>query len=455
MSARPLAPSVDRARPRRALAYRLCSLSSASLDRYPENRPTRFTHHLPSRFFLDPGKQYVVSLLSLSLTSERLENWSEPSYVRVHLAQLEQNAFDSPGRVRCLAQLVLPDRTRDPASATALDWFDLCSPIPVLLDPTLPSLDTLAFEITDEKNDELKLGAGRPTILDLLIEEMDVADRFSLTVSPSLSKHRFGDNTDADFVVSFGSPVAVGADWEVALHSVIVPSGIHVVGEFFQLTVELASGGARAFRYKNTGQRAGDVLRLLQAELVQLGIFVLRRNDEQYEVQFEAAATRTPEMGRSLRMSPGLCKLFNLQHYDPKEGFSFFAPREEEGAGGGGGGGRSASQEVFPYGATFHPDATVAVNEQIVLYSDLVQSSVFGDHRAPLVDILSTVKLGLLENEGRGDTLYTVPNLTFRPAARANITEFSLKINDVHGNGAEFEYARDGIEMQYVFVFRK
>ena len=143
MSARPPAPSVDRARPRRALAYRLCSLSSASLDRYPENRPTRFTHHLPSRFFLDPGKQYVVSLLSLSLTSERLENWSEPSYVRVHLAQLEQNAFDSPGRVRCRAQLVLPDRTRDPASATALDRFDLCSPIPVLLDPTLPSLDTL------------------------------------------------------------------------------------------------------------------------------------------------------------------------------------------------------------------------------------------------------------------------------------------------------------------------
>ena len=436
-------PNSLKTSPEQPLVYRFSSISSASIGRYPNNRPSCFTHHLPKTLFLDQRRHYVISLLSFCLSSHRQTNWKKPAYIRVHLSQLGQNAFSAPERVRCLSQLVLPDRDRDPLSITDLDWFQQSNPTPLLLDHTLPSLTELSFKLTDEKNQELTLDpSAAPTILNCVIEEMGVIERFTLTLNASLSRDRYPTNSDTDFIVSFGSPITDDTKWEVALHSIIIPSGIRVTGEIFEASVELENGEKKIISHKNTGQTADALLLLLQTELATVGVYIQRKDRNHYIVYFEDSSTRTQDMGKALKMNPGLCKLFNFPHFDSSIGFYVTEETEEH-------------RRIFPYGASFDPARKIKVTEQIALYSNMVQSSVFGNARAPLVDILSTVRLGMLENNRAVDTLYTVPNLIFRPVARTHIKEVSLKIMDVFGKEAEFEYKTSDLELQFIFVFRK
>ena len=426
-------------------AYQFCSISTCSLNRYPDNRLTKFTHHLPETLTLHPKKRYVIRVLSLCLSSARLPQWAKPSYVKVHLAQLDVNGFASSDRSRCVAQLVLPNTSENLLeTVTTLDWFQFNNPASYTLDPTLSRLTDLSFEFTDENNKELHITQGPPTILNCVIEEMENVDRFSLTLNPSLSKQFFPTNTDSDFRTTFGSPIASGNNWEVALHSVIVPSQMRVLGEFFEFHVGLKGGGSTHKRIKNHGQNADFVIDHFQTELATLGIYIMRKDKDRYVVEFEMPHKRTESMGEILSFNPSLCALFNIPHYASDLGVSFKADTPE-------------LQRIFPFASTFDPEKTMNVAEQIVLFADMVQTSVIGDERAPLVDILSTVKLGMLENEPGADTLYTIPQPTFRHVAKANIKDIRVRITDIHGKPATFEYSRDGgkKEMQFVFVFRR
>lgn len=371
----------------------------------------------------------------MCLSSRRPQPWKEPDYIRVHLAQLKGNNYSAPERIRCLVQLVLPDRSRDPSAITQLDWFEFGNPTPLVLDRTLSSLSELTFLFTDHNNEELKLPGGPPTILNCVIEEMGKVDRFTITLNPSLSAHIHGSNTDVDFIVDFGSSIIADSEWEVALHSVIVPSGIYVVGSFFEYKIIPRSGEEKKKRIKNTGQSAKDMLTAIQTDLYAEGIFLQRNDANTYSVYFG-------EKSSALRFNPSLCKLFNMQHYDSTHGYLFEGSKEE-------------AHKIFPYGAKFEGENRVEYVEQIVLYSDLVQSSVIGNERAPLVDILSTQKLGLLDCDHSTDTLYTVPQLVFRPVSKALIKAVHIKISDIRGHRAEFEYAHKDMEMQFIFVFRK
>lgn len=427
--------------PSQPFVYRFSSLSSASKDRYPDNRITKFVHHLPERLFFDKKKHYVIQLLSFCLSSKRLPDWKRPSYVRLHLSQLDQNPFAPPDQVRCLAQFVLPEKeTGEKHGATQLDWFELHNPTPLVLNPTLFNLSELQFLFTDERNKELELDDGPPTILNCIIEEMDGVNRFCLTLNPSQSRNRFPDNIDVDFRVAFGSTLTTGTEWEVALHSVIVPSGIRVIGESYKYEIELVNGKSIVKRFKNTGQKAYDVLREMITVFAQYSVYISRDDRYHYQIGFEEGRRLESSMGKKVVFNPSLCKLFNIPNYSTVDGVIY----------------TSASKILtFPIGANFERTRVVTPIEQVVLYADFVQSSVLGDERLPLVDILSTTRLGMLENSAKTDTLHTMTHATFRPISKAVVKDVRVKVCDIEGQLAEFEYDNKNAEIQFVFVFRK
>lgn len=440
-------PPTGKITPSQPLVYRLCSLSSASKNRYPDNRITKFIHHLPEAIFLDRTKVYVIRLQSVCLSNKRRPEWQAPPHIRLHLAQLQANSFSAPDRVRCLAQFVLPDRARTHHSdsrESRLDWFELDNSTPLVLDRTISSLNELSFEFTDNHNKELQLAEdGHPTVVNCVIEEMTTLNRFTVTMNPSLSRDQYPSNSDVNFCVSFGSaPITIGPDWQVALHSVIVPAGIRVLGEYFEYRAVLNIGRTMIRRFKNTGQSAKEMIDRLMVDVVSHDIYVQRVDHGHYSVQFAADHERTSRSANALHFNPSLCKLFNMHPYKPAGGYSFFPTS-------------SPSEKIFPFGMTFNPERVIHADEQLVLYADIVQSSIFGDDRAQLVDILSTVRLGMLDQGPSIDTLYSVPRPTYRPVAKTLIKDIRVRITDIHGQLAEFEYGNASDEMQFIFIFQK
>lgn len=435
MSSAPLV-GFTKTSPDQPLVFKCSSISNASLDRYPLNTPTNFTHFLPGEVFLQPDKQYVISLKSMYLPTKRLANVSLPAYIRVHLKQLRHNIWTTPDQAQCLAQLVLPDRSRTSTKLT-LDWYEIDNPVPLLLDRTLRSIRQLDFMITDENNKELQISDITPTTVNCYIEEMDVVNRFTVTLNPSISKTLFPTNTDHDFIVDFGSPITSDVNWEMALHSVIVPAGINILGENFVYTIKLKNDQEKSFTIVNTGQTADKIIRQIKIRCRKMGVWITNDGVNHLRIYF-------PDKSKvaSLNFNPSLCKLLGMIHVNARHGHTFksdFTRRELS----------------FPYGAKLIRDKTISPSEQVVLYSSLVQTSIFGDERIPLVDILSAKELGLIENNSNADTLFSLPHLTFRPVNRANITNVSIKIRDINGKIIDFEYSADEKEIQYIFVFRK
>ena len=427
------------------LIYRISSISTASLDRYPRNKPSKFVHFLPEKIFFEPNKYYVISLHSLCIPTKRLPAWVNPSYIRIHLSELEHNIYSSPERIRVLSQLVLPTATEGEEDRDKdLHWFELSNPTPLLLDRTLPYVHELSFEFTDEHNRELELPSdSAPTILNCVIEEMDTLSRFTVTLNPTLSKHLYATNTDTNFRVTFGAPVTPGIGWEVALHSIIIPAGVQTAGAKFICKVTTVAGDeVIVYSKDNKGQNANEVINSLIYELSNSQVYIMRTSEAQYSITFESLQYRTNTTAVSVYFNPALANLLSIPDY--KSGCWISEDTVSE-------------QKMIPYGGRrFDPDRTIHNEEQIILYSDMVQTSVFGDHRAPLIDVLSTEKLGLTgKNSISGDVLYTVPNMTFRPVVKPDLKEINVRVTNIYGNQAEFEYTNPNAEIQYIFVFRK
>lgn len=435
--------SLSKLGPEKKIVYRLACLSNACLDRYPHNRPSKFTHFLPEKLFLEPKKVYTISLLSLCLPTKTLKENQRPAFLQLHLSELSQQAFASPQKIRCLAQIVLPEREKEGGDTWGknLHWIEIINPTPLVLDQTLLSLTELHFKFTDERGEELNLDSSTtPSILNCLIEELDSMDRFTVMLNSSQSKHLFPFNKDSEFLVSFGSHITKGEGWSVALHSVIVPAGITTLGSFFSCSIVTKTGEKKSvLMEENTGQKAIDMIDRLVLALAPYGVYIMRANKHHYSIAFEPSETRTDTMAVSLQFNASLCKLFSMPDYE----LAFDVSHKH-----------FSQRLTFPHkDVQFIDEKTLKHEEQIVLYCSMVQSSVFGSERAPLIDILSSEKLGLMDS--KIDRLYTVPQMIFRPVVKPDLKTVSLKITDIYGKPIELEYRNNKDEIQYVFVFQK
>lgn len=422
--------------------YWITSISSASTDRYPGNTNVKFAHHLPESLPLHPDKRYVISLLSLCVPTKLKNGTKKPSYVNLLLHQLSSKNFSSAGgdhrSLPCLARLILPE---EGVGGTGSHWLVLDNPNPLILDESLDAVQELSFELTDEHNNVLQLAdSDRYTLVSCAVEEMDRADRFTLTLNKSLSKHLYPDNSDVRFYVDFGH-TAVSEDdsirdWEVALHSIIVPSQICLAGQHFECSVTNTGGVKIMERIKNVGQTAETVFKEMKESLRPLGVYLTRvgrRGEQKIKIRFVGEAA-------SVHFDTLLCQLLNIA--------------ESDGSGLGHTVRQAADSPVTPNNiiGAFSAELSLPRPQHIVIYSDMVQSSVVGNIRAPLIDIISSSELGLLSTEK--ETLYNVLHPVFRPVHKPNMKEASITLGDVFGKPIKLENKSD-VNIQFMFVFRK
>lgn len=415
------------------VSYRITSISTASLDRYPNNRKTKFTHFLPEILHLPRGNTYVIRLLSICIGTQIKSGEHRPAYISILLKQLDSKNFSSTvDKSPCLGQFVLP------AQATSNYWLELDNPNPLLLSDALTTLQELSFEIVDEKNNELILDSAEPTVINCIIEEMERNNRFTLSVNQSLSRHLYPDNKETDFKVEFGHSAVSAShieNWEVALHSVIVPANITIGGRYFTYSVKnTATSVEEKKEFLNNGQTARTILEKLQTELPDFGVFIIRDGSKDYVMEFDHDHT-------TVHFDTHLCQILNMVELDgPGRGRSVK---------------KSDATAVKKIIENFNSETSLRCPEQIAIYSDIVQSSVVGDDRVQLVDILSAEKLGL--NDKTKDTLYNIVHPTFRPVCKPNVKNVSLKLANIYGQQLNLEHGvnDDNVNIQYFFVFRQ
>lgn len=420
---------------------RITSISSASIDWYPDNTNSKFTHYLPAALELLRGRRYTISLLSLCIPTKLKSISEEPSYINIHLQQLDSKNFTSGSSLRCLSKLVLP---KSGNTDNKFYWLDVENPRPLLLDETINILQELSFELRDEQNNLLQFEnpTTEDTLLNLIVEEMDQDDDcFTLILNKELSRNLYPDNCDNDFQVKFGH-TAISQDddddsyWEMALHSVIVPTQICLANSTFECTVKNNETSVKK-QIKNTGQTALQLFKELSTLLTPLKVNII----EQVENKWMLHLGKTV---KSIHFNTSLCQMFNITEANGlgKGHTEINNPLSQV-----------KSKLLFE---NLRDEFTLPRPDNIAIYSDMVQSSVIGDARAHLVDIISAKNLGLIDSEK--DTLYNVMYPIWRPVHKPSMIEASIKLGDIYGNPINLE--RDAvndnnINIQYLFIFRK
>ena len=210
----------------------IVSTSNSSLDRFPLNSNSKFTHVLPEMYEFDHNKTYLIGIKSVSLSFRLMPRTPKISYFKIKLLEIAPSinlSLDADDH--CLCQVSPPKKQKFTSTNfitgvlnNSVYKKEFKNPTYFSPTPDLPNLQTLTYILTDENNNKLRLSGGPPTIITLEILEMENAQQFFFTVSPTATLQYFPSNDYSDFKVVLPSEITLpSGEWEVALHSVIIP----------------------------------------------------------------------------------------------------------------------------------------------------------------------------------------------------------------------------------------
>ena len=83
--------------------FQILSLSNSSLDKYPSNSLSKFTHYLP-RSLNARSKIFAIALTNI-VVQRRLTSKKQIGYIKVHLDQLESQPCPQGHEDKCLARI--------------------------------------------------------------------------------------------------------------------------------------------------------------------------------------------------------------------------------------------------------------------------------------------------------------------------------------------------------------
>lgn len=421
---------------------RFTVLSSSGTAEHPENTPAHFTNTLPDVLTLCPSKRYCLKVHSIFLTRQLLRAEDlPPDYavdeVRVHFAQLRPS-YESAARAltHCVARLPFPDADAAAGSSAVGLFHAFTHPIGVPFDPVGPVLYELTFSLSDQLGRPLPLrsSTAQPTIINLSLEEMDVQDTFSLTVSSLDSSHEFPANRPWSFHTNFATQFELDpTEWEVALHHVAVPRDLHMEHRLsltFDDNLRYAVDSALFDDWNAMFHYFAQRCRNLQVELVRVGSRLRLIPSGRFPLH---SLELNPPLARALGLSPEHLRADGTYRLNLEE-LPLNKPFDLPG---------SAAQGEDNY-KTPQP-------EHAVVCCSLVRPSMLGSETLPLVDVLPTKELGLRTTEAR---LYELPSLIFRPLAAHVFSSFSVKLLSLQGVPL-YASTPDGAAISFTFVFER
>ena len=364
------------------MKHAITSLSNASLDTHPGNTLTKFTHVLPKVIPL--GKPHCIALKKIVLSHALKTGSRRVGFIKIHLSQLNSQNYISGAQgdhSRCLAQIQYPQEIGSHEST-----FSHIVDNPLFIDiPHLGSLTQLSFLITDEHDKQLALERGVATLIETEVQEMEWKSQFNLVINANDSKHLFANNTQSSFNTAFTSPIQLKGEWEVALHSVIVPKGL-TVGDFEVLLVQDGLPKKQWSKdHRKDNPSKDDFVKTLKSWGIDL-----------FPVRGGALWVR---IGDVEKVKPGSYVAFNRQV------LSLFGVTSKSLWVR-----RYLSDRFVPLG-TMDGDEESSEVEHVLMYCDIVEHSIIGNVLSPYLGVLSSTSAGLLQHDI--DTYYPIKHLDY------------------------------------------
>ena len=376
----------------------ITSLSNASLQRYPSNTLTKFTHFLPSPVLLPPPKSFCIALRSLSLCCKLKKKSQEVGFIKIHLAELNPRTSPALGDDQCLARVpFLKCRT------SQTFWYDITHPIPIQL-TNCSSIQEFNFLITDEENNQLQLEDGPTTVLTLELTEMMYADQFSITCNPYDSIDYRETNSNIDFHTFLPRAMNLDSEWEVALHNVVIPKRTQIDDYFFVQFLHADTGWEQEVKWPIKKFYTPNMKYEFKRFLSEWGI----------TIQFFSAyfTLRVSEYGK-ITFNEMLCRALG---FTGKNGMGMSWDFNTN----------SPEEHCIPYQESLGDSI-----DHLAFYSDIVTNSFVGNSESPILDILSTARLGLLHKSSA--SLFYVPHLTFRSISKPCFSSIHFMIYTLDG----------------------
>ncbi len=443
----------------------ITSLSNASLDLYPDNSLTHFTHRLPQKLDVKAGVTVQVALTHLIISGELdPEKYTTgsgslppPSYLKLHLSQLNPQAVPDNSESTVLARIPYARKT---------DASRAYRPIAPVFLPLVAcaQVEELTFFVTDEANRRLYLAEGPPTVVQVEMETSGRRGAFSMSVNSEVSADLYPDNTLSEWRTEFPQSLNLDANWEVCLHSVQVPKALYISDSMGKVTLLRETGESASmtkmftspltemgfinFELNEWMMRHG-----LQIQVAVSGEIMVRRG-MYFSAEDKAAAGVLPDdpstYFRHVVFNPALCSMLGIPIEDD-EGKRVTVVADP---------GDLLPVHLRQAKENYRDNNMIqGVHvDQLAVYVDLVEPSIMGNVIGPILDILPTEKSGLYDTEK--DSFYALTNPIYRGVNPKSGKTMTVKLTRLDGESPPLMYdedteEKDRLPMTINLVFRK
>ena len=420
----------------------IACLSNASLDIFPNNTLTKFTHRLPRPIVIPPGYSALVALRSMVLSCKPTDPNSDVGFVKVHLDELDPVPGPDVNDRSVLHKL--------PFNAGRLFWNSPDYPILCPL-ARATKIDQFSFTLTDEQNKQLQLLPGPTTFIVLTIVMTTSHRSFSVTVSPDTSGALFSSNSLHSWSVELPETMTFSENWEVALvsaqagKSLCMENGqlkfvLHTNEHFRDHANDLyAPHDGDEVLIVPTRQKALTEETLIKKHLQpwlrrhsytislnkRIGAITLvheRANTVTTDMLLESALGE-PDKFVTLEVSATAAKVLRLREDDHEKGSIFRLSKTTT----------ILRDPIIAYNeASSKAPFKFNLIEHLAVYCDLVDYTIIGNEIAPFMDVLPTKKLHLFDTEKHA--FFAVKHPIFRRVSPHVRKTFNVALRSLDGS---------------------
>ena len=461
------------------LTENVTCLSNASLDIFPDNSLTKFTHRLPKPIKVPPGLKPLVALREFVLTNHPTENAPKVGFLKVHLEEIDPLAGPDVNDRRLLSTL------QNKSNKTIWNRPDF----PVLCPlAATDQIEQFSFLITDEWNRQLQLESGPTTVIQLTIVMTNAQTSFTMTVGPDTSEHLFAHNTLPTFSVEMPETLTLDENWEVALLSAQAGSSVVLEDSRMKFTLHTKRQQKEGVLLPDFGAHPDDKVlivplkknKMSDADLVRKELqpwlkgFGFDTTLDPQDGSIAITRERPPEevvesiMGSSLEdqeipdtlnaiisleLCPHACKMLRMSQTDPRGKIinlnhtkiaKIVYVRN-----------RMLDYGIKYYSETKYPAETI---HHLAVYCDLVEHSIIGNEIAPIMTVMPAKRLHL--HDVNQEAFYSVKHPVFRRINPHVRKTFDVALRSLDGSVPPLihdahDFAEEKHPIRLTFVFRR
>ena len=408
-------------------------LSNASLSEYPYNTLSFFKCDLPQHFTSE--KRVYIKINSIYYWHE-LDSQNHPAHLKIHIIEATPQIDTRENRNfgKCVA--TLPFIKRKSSHGT---FYEIIDSVPFMLNSNF--IDSLTVLLTDERNRQLRLTIGQPTVLNIeLLEDME--DQFTITCDIVSNNEYFPSNKFSSFKVKLPQQLNINEDWEVALSSISLPSKIKTVFDEPPIfSFNESNKTFNLFSYNSNNDLRNDLEEFLSKEskeyvktLPEEKRKIFQRNLVRFYDLYKQEEGGNTHIARmhdgdvhndlkvNIKMNKTAQHLFGSEDFDVN---------------------------MTPFSAIkLNMDLTRLIPEILLLYCDIIKENPIGNITAPLLHMIPSKK----KKNGSHAHIFKPKNLVFHPLKMSNIQKIEFKLTNTAGYDVESESSN---QCNITLLFRK